>query len=144
MGDPVKEEMGVPYMVDGLDELSRGLVKKEVLNPVHAPKAQAGFPGLASAHKSWVGLWWVRVGDGGPVTSEVVREADWRDLGSRHVGVGVLVLRALKVNANIYVARCNQFNLYLRRETEEAYRRGESYCPHTSLLSVAVTHVGQN
>jgi hypothetical protein len=53
--------------------------------PVHAPKAQAGFPGLASAHKSWVGLWWVRVGDGGPVTSEVVREADWRDPGGRHV-----------------------------------------------------------
>ena len=94
MGDSVKEEMGIPYVVDGLGELGRGLEEKEVLNPIRASKAQAGFPGLASAHKSWVGLWWVRVGDGGPVTSEVVQEADWRDLGGRHVwgGVGVLVL----------------------------------------------------
>ena len=73
MGDPVKEEMGISYVVDGLGELGRGLEEKEVLNPVHVPKAQAGFPGLASAHKSRVGLWWVRVGDGGPVTSEVVQ-----------------------------------------------------------------------
>ena len=64
---------------------ARGLEEKEVLNPIRAPKAQAGFLGLVSAHKSWVGLWWVRVGDGGPVTSEVVQEADWRDLGGRHV-----------------------------------------------------------
>jgi len=25
VGDPVKEEMGIPYMVDGLGELGRGL-----------------------------------------------------------------------------------------------------------------------
>jgi len=86
VGDPVKEEMGISYVVDGLGELGRGLEEKEVLNPVHVPKAQAGFQGLASAHKSWVGLWWVlRVGDGGPVMSKVVRKADWRDLGGRRM-----------------------------------------------------------
>ena len=40
MGDPVKEEMGITYVVDGLGELGRGLELKEVLNPVRAPKAQ--------------------------------------------------------------------------------------------------------
>jgi len=60
--------MGIPYVVDRLGELSRVLEEKEELYPVHTPKAQAGFLALASAHKSWVGLWRVRGGGvGGPI-----------------------------------------------------------------------------
>ena len=85
MGDPVKEEMGMIYVVDGLGKLSRGFEGKEVLNFVHAPQAQAGFPGLASAHKSRVGLYLAGTG-GGSVTSEVVQEADCRDLAAGMCG----------------------------------------------------------
>ena len=31
VGDPVKEGMGIPYVVDGLSELGRGLEEEEVV-----------------------------------------------------------------------------------------------------------------
>ena len=61
--------MGIPCVVDGLGELGRVREEEEVLS--RPQKAQTGFPDFASAHKSWVGFWWERVGDGGPFTSGV-------------------------------------------------------------------------
>jgi len=63
VGDPVKDEVGIPYVVDGLGELGRGLEERVVLNSFHAPNAQAGFPGLVSTHKIELG-WPLGMGGG--------------------------------------------------------------------------------